>query len=398
VPPPRANASRKWPDTNAYVPSRELACYHPHGKSVPLAERQKALKEVEVLRPGRTVVAFFNFDRQTIPSAVPGISTTFNSEFKEALFRVLKESVGTSGKVDLCLYTRGGDVNAVWPIVSLIREFDPDFEILVPFRCHSSGTILALGAKRIVMGPLSELSPIDPSTGNQFNPVDANKNRLAISVEDAQAYRSFVLEQLGEEKPTPQSLGAFTQLIGRLAAEVHPLALGNVHRVNQQIKTLAAALMKLHLVVGRNTDEVISVLATRFYSHLHMINRHEAAEILGEQVVSGDAKLSAAVDTLLRAYEEDFQLRKPFVLGAFMANDQEKTARFIGSAVESRAWSYLYETRLSVSQSSKLPQGVQLQIQPGQRIPLMPGLERLYNIEITGQAWVHNVTPRGVTL
>ena len=56
----------------------------------------------------------------------------------------------------------------MWPIVSLIREFDKDFEVLVPYRCHSSGTLTALGAKRIVMDQLSELSPIDPSTGNQF--------------------------------------------------------------------------------------------------------------------------------------------------------------------------------------------------------------------------------------
>ena len=45
-----------------------------------------------------------------------------------------------------------------------------------------------MAAKRIVMTRLAELSPIDPTTGNQFNPVDGKGNRLGISVEDVRAY------------------------------------------------------------------------------------------------------------------------------------------------------------------------------------------------------------------
>lgn len=129
-----------------------------------------------------------------------------------------------------------------------------------------------------------------------------------------------------------------------------------------------------------------------------MINRHEAKDILSDQVVSADNKLADAMDLLLRAYEKDFQLRKPFILGGFMGTDQEKPARFIGAAVESTKWSYLYATEVLISQTSKVPQGVQVQVAPGQRMPLIPGFERTYNVEITGQSWVHNTTPKGVTV
>ena len=82
--------------------------------------------------------------------------------------------------------------------------------VLAPFRCHSSGTLVALGARRILMAPLSELSPIDPSTGNQFNPSDpADKSsRLPISVKDVQAYSRFVADQhkVGEQKPSSEPL------------------------------------------------------------------------------------------------------------------------------------------------------------------------------------------------
>ena len=172
-------------------------------------ERKALMTKVESLREGRALVCYFNFDRESDPR-LPGVTTQFSADSKEALFRVLKESKASEQKIDLCLYTRGGDLNAVWPLVNLLREFDFDFDVLAPFRCHSSGTLVALGARRILMAPLSELSPIDPSTGNQFNPSDPayKSSRLPISVEDVQAYSRFVADQhkVGEQKPSSEPL------------------------------------------------------------------------------------------------------------------------------------------------------------------------------------------------
>ena len=137
-------------------------------EAITFEERKALIQAVEKHRGGRRLVCFFNFDRNADP-AIPGLSTQFHEGVMEALFHVLKESNAKAG-IDLCLYTRGGDTNAVWPLISLMRQFDPDFEVLVPFRCHSSGTLAALGARRIILTSLSELSPLDPTTGNQFNP------------------------------------------------------------------------------------------------------------------------------------------------------------------------------------------------------------------------------------
>jgi hypothetical protein len=362
-------------------------------------EQRKALMEgVEALRPGRKLVCMFNFDRASEPAVPIGLDTTFSGDGKEALFRILKET--KSSKIDLCVYTRGGDVNGVWPLVSIIREFDPDFQVLVPFRCHSAGTLLALGAQRIVLSGLSELSPIDPSTGNQFNPLspsDAN-TRLAISVEDVRAYTSFVFEQLrlndeGDRSKVRESLNPYLM---RLANEVHPLALGNVDRVQRQVKQLAGKLLDLHPVEGRSTAEVITALTTKFWSHLHVVNRHEAQEILGaKQVEFASDELAGALDTLLRGYEDTFELRRPFFLTSFMGEEPSKEGRFIGGALESTFWSYLHETSARIRQSSVLPPAVQVQLPPGQPMPLVPGLPRTYSVEVRSRGWVHNSEPRG---
>lgn len=315
-----------------------------------------------------------------------------------------KESGAEKG-IDLCLYTRGGDTNSVWPLVSLIREFDPDFQVLAPFRCHSSGTLVALGAARVVMGPLSELSPIDPSTVNQFNPRDPLEPgaRLAISVEDVHAYKTFIGEQFcdpAQDDAIPFKHLAETHLqpfVERLTTKVHPLALGNVQRVLMQIQQLATNLLQLHSAADENISAIVEALTTRFYSHLHMINRHEAKEILGVRIEFAEPNLAAVLDRLLRAYEDSFRLRQKFFLNSYLAGMQETNVRFIGGVVESRAWSYLFETKATIRQHVSIPANVQIQVPFGQSMPLIPGLPRQTEVEITAQSWMHNVEPLGVT-
>jgi hypothetical protein len=369
-----------------------------------LEQRQAVMKKIEGLRNGRALICFFNFDRDSAPP-VPGVQTLFLPDTKEPLFRVMKETLQSGQKIDLCLYTRGGDTNAIWPIASLLREFDPDFNVIVPFRCHSAGTLLALGSKRIIMTLLSELSPIDPSTGNLFNPPENEppEKKLAISVEDVQQYRNFVLKQFGvdegdQDEAPPADKALLSPFLAQLTQKIHPLALGNVHRVHLQIKQLAQKLLALHPIEGRDPERVIKPLTTGFYSHLHMINRHEAREILGEQQVEfAGEELATTLDALLRNYEDDFVLRQPFFLAEHLKDKGIEEARFIGGAIESKAWSYLYETRATLRQLSQLPPNVQVQLPPGQPMPLIPGLPRQYNVQVTSQGWMRNKEPKGIT-
>ena len=363
-------------------------------------ERKPLLQKVEQIRGGRSLVCFLNFDRLSEPK-LPGLSTHFRADVKEALFRILKENNPQFG-VDSLLYTRGGDTNSVWPLVSLIREFDRDFEVLVPFRCHSSGTLLALGSKQIILTKLSELSPIDPSIGNQFNPRDpANPNSgMAISVEDVRAYRSFIVEQLGiedREQGTSPLPSEALPLLQRLTSEVHPLALGNVHRVLQQIKQLATNLLNLHAIDGEDQQKIVRALTTQFFSHLHMINRHEAKEILGRRVRFSSIELANALDELLRAYEDQFSMRRKFFLRIHLSGNSEVEFRFVGALVEGVSRSYVFETTGVVCQVAKPPPNVQVQVPVGQSIPLVPGMPRETQVEVNSEGWIHNREPQGVT-
>jgi hypothetical protein len=360
--------------------------------------RLPALRRIEELR-GRRLVVLMNFDRQSSPS-LPGLATHFDSTVKEPLFRVLKESTANGQGIDLCLYTRGGDTNAVWPIVGIIREFDPNFQVLVPFRCHSSGTLVALGASHIVMGRLGELSPVDPTTGNAFNPSEPTKPdsgvRLGISVEDVQAFREFILNQLGVESTDDAASWRehAVKLLSLLPESVHPVALGNVYRVLRQIEILTSKLLSLN-GEKKDTERIVRAFTTEFYSHQHMINRHEASEILGDRVVHANDDLDVALDELWGAYKKSFELWQPYSLVEKIGDELLVRRRLIGGVVESTDWSYLMETNLQIRQSSLVPPGVTLQLPTNQPMPLIPGLPRTFGIDVLSQRWVRNPEPRG---
>jgi hypothetical protein len=371
---------------------------------MPYNERKEIIKKIERLRQ-RKLISLCNFDRMG-DNALMGLNTHFDANFKECLYTVLNNTVNNGGKIDVFLYTRGGDTNSVWPIVSLIHEFDPDFEVLIPFRAHSAGTLLVLAAKKIVLTKLSELSPIDPTTGNLFNPIDPtnNKKRLGISVEDLNAYSDFIKTSLGLNSDKSEIINTtntkiMQEFIDKLINTVHPLAIGNVHRIHKLIVKLAKKLLELHPTNGRDNDSIIAKLTSESYSHLHIINRNEAKDILGkEQVIFADSELEVEINDLLIQYEEDFSLRNPLFLARLMEQEvANKDFRFVGGVVESIECSYSFNTEGKITQFSKLPPNVTIQLPPGQLMPLIPGLPREYYIELREQKWELNTKPRGIT-
>lgn len=365
-------------------------------------ERKPLIQNIQKIRQ-RKLITLLNFDRPSIPT-LPGLNTQFHAELKECLFRVLKESVKDKENIDIFLYTRGGDTNSVWPLVNLIREFDQNFEILIPFRAHSAGTLFSLGAKKIIMTKLAELSPIDPSTGNQFNPIDELNpgNRLGISVEDTNSFRDFIKEsfkKLQNDKDELSEDTFITPMFKALIERVHPLALGNVQRVHNMIKNLAKKLLDLHNNDSKDIDKIIEQLTVVPCSHLHMFCREEAKKILGKnKIIFSDESLENALDDLLKRYEDDFHLRDPLYISRLMKEDeQEKEFHFVGGIVESELWGYKFSTKGKIKQFSKFPNNVNVQLPPGQKLPIIPGLPREFNIEIFDQKWKRNTVQEGVT-
>jgi len=68
-----------------------------------------------------------------------------------------------SKKVYLILESPGGDGNVAEKLLGIFKEnFTESFNVIVPNITKSAGTMLSIGADKIIMGISSELGPIDP--------------------------------------------------------------------------------------------------------------------------------------------------------------------------------------------------------------------------------------------
>lgn len=65
--------------------------------------------------------------------------------------------------VDLMVETNGGSTDAAESLISYIKNTAPDIRVVVANAAKSNGTLIALMSKTIVMGPSSELGPIEPA-------------------------------------------------------------------------------------------------------------------------------------------------------------------------------------------------------------------------------------------
>jgi hypothetical protein len=350
-----------------------------------LDSRVKKIKTLEKFRESR-ILCYINSDRpNTFP--VAGINILINPEVQSYFYEQLK-AIGKTKKIDLFLYTRGGNIEAVWPLVSLIREFCDYFSVLVPFRAHSAGTMICLGANEISMTKMAELSPIDPTTGNQFNPIDElnPRARKGISVEDVISYKELAMEDF-KIKQEENIVSVFKNLTDK----VEPLALGNVKRVHKLIRRLADELLKLHFnesKYSKKIEDIKKTLTSELYSHVHYINRQEAKKILGKEIVkfcSDDEE--TMLWNLFSDYAKTLELSKLFNIKEYMGTDTSKEIEIVGGFIDSINLSYACVARSKLTQRSKLPPNMQVQIQPGQPIPIIPGFPVEFEGELISGGW-----------
>lgn len=289
-----------------------------------MEERAKLIGKLSKER-GSTIITYITSDRRNL-------TTQIAQDAVRLIYRHLQK-VGLVDKIDLFLYTTGGNLMAPIRIVHLIREHCKTFEVLVPHRAMSAGTLLCLGADNIVMGSLGELSPVDPSTANAFNPQDPlnPRGRIPISVEDVRAYLDLAKEQAGiksEEK--------IVEVFKALATQINPIALGNVHRVYSEIRILVENLLKTHMTSEDSKLKISQIVdaLTNKYTHDYPICRQEASEI-GLKVSEPQPEIENLIMQLFGTYEDSLELQSPFNPEAILRDQESANFSYETAYIES---------------------------------------------------------------
>jgi len=214
-------------------------------------------------------------------------------------------SIGKQPAIDLVLFTRGGDTEVPWRIVTLMREYCDKFSVLLPYRAYSAGTLLAMGADEIVMTPLAVLGPIDPSRTHPLLPRrEGAPEAEPISVQDMRHAMRFILETAklgGNQAYTPD---AMAQIVAALFDKIHPLAIGAIEQSYALAKLIGTKCLSTHMNPDTETnkiDKIVNKLCDDFKSHSYQICRSEARAI-GLKAIDAPASVDASLIDLLKFY------------------------------------------------------------------------------------------------
>lgn len=333
--------------------------------------RLDLIKQIERERKS-AVICYITGDRDKF-------KTKIGDDVIPILFRHL-ELIGNKDNIDLLLYTRGGDMVTPIRIVKVIRSYCKKFGILVPYRAHSAGTLIALGADEIVMTKLAELTPVDPTTGHPFNPQDpVNKKLIPISVEDITSYFLLAKDKIKikEDKIAEiyENLTKHSYLDPR---HLHPLALGNVYRAQRMIRILSERLLGLHMdrEKERNKktiEKIVNEITSDICIHNYPIYRDEA-NLLGLNIIVPNEKLESVLWKIYLKYAEDMELIKPFNPLEILGQEDAKNIKYGAAYIESvkAQDAFYYDIRINKIMAPKAP---------GQ--PPMPAV----NVNVAGFAW-----------
>ena len=315
-------------------------------------ERKRLIKQLEYKR-GSKIISYLTADRQNF-------GTQMGSDTIPLFFEHL-QSTKKVKKIDLILYTRGGHTLTPNRIVHLLREFCEELSVLIPFRAHSSGTILALGADEIVMGPMGELGPVDPSVTNVFNPLidekDPKKGNIPVGVEDVSAYMTLIKEK-GLTDPNVISTG-----LKALTDRIHPLALGNVHRQYLLIRTLSKRLLELHMKGEQEKErieKIVDILSEKLYFHGYEISRHEAKEIIGLNVSYPPEEIEKLMWELYMEYKNALLPGEEFDFNRLLGNRESGDFLLDSAIIESE--NLMHSWSFSVNVKRKKPGAVEFDV------------------------------------
>jgi len=213
----------------------------------------------------------------------------------DEIYDVLKK-VGPTDKIDILLFSYGGDADAAYKMVKVFREFCKELSALIPSEAKSAATLICLGTDKIYMGPVSELGPVDPIVSHPMLPVFVPARACLRFIED---YVEILSKVPGSEKLP--------------IVPVDPIHVGFCRLSIDSGKEYAKILLRNYNLKGKTSAKINSIvekLSSGYKSHGFVIDFDEAAN-LGLNVEKMSGELLETVWKLYKIYQEELRsLRK----------------------------------------------------------------------------------------
>jgi len=206
----------------------------------------------------------------------------------------LVRSRGQVDRLSLFIKSDGGSGQAALRMVNLLRRYVKHLTVLAPLECQSAATMLALGADRILMGPLAHLSAVDTSLTHDLSPIDRDNDRVSVSNDELLRVIRLWTEQAKDSTQNPYQA---------LFPYVHPLVIGAVDRSSALSTRICEEILSYHMQDLERAREISNILNSGYPSHNYPITLREAKRI-GLKVESMDDAVNGLLFELNEIYSE----------------------------------------------------------------------------------------------
>lgn len=242
-----------------------------------------ATELIEVVKPFKNTLKTFCCVTVIAPSSEDSVSEFY----ADRVFAALREANPKKDKdVLLILVTRGGSIEPAFQISKLCKSYSKTkFTVVVPRRAKSAGTLIAIGADQVHIGPLGQLGPIDPQL----------RGLPALGVAPA-------LERIASlSERYPGSADMFARYL-RLTLAVEEI--GYYERISQSAAQYAERLLSTKAELGERKTAIANELVYAFKDHGFVIDYDEAQKILGQSWVLNNSPELDLAEAVYKLFEE----------------------------------------------------------------------------------------------
>lgn len=188
----------------------------------------------------------------------------------------------------LILGTWGGSPDAGFRIARAMQHhYEKNFSVLVPYFCKSAGTLICIGASKLILADKSELGPLDVQLRKQDEMFQQNsgldivRGITAITEDALDKFRDYLLEiNGGSGMSTRTAADVATKLVVGLYepifAQVDPLKLGETSAALAIAANYGQRLNKKSNILSA---DALPKLIHGYPSHGFVIDRSEAKEL-----------------------------------------------------------------------------------------------------------------------
>jgi hypothetical protein len=214
----------------------------------------------------------------------------------------------TDKKWTLLLHTLGGDPHAGYRIATFLQKVTGGFDVVIPKMAKSAGTLISLGAEKIVMGKMSELGPLDMQVRDTESDLwdsalNETKSLQTLSREALLLYaeKMEVLKNVcrGKKFDTKNRIATefVNEMIRPLVEKIDAVHYTKMARVMEIMKKYGRQLMTRVGYPPRKVGQVVDSLGDDFPDHSYIIDSREA-RALGLRVENPHHELTACVEQM----------------------------------------------------------------------------------------------------